>query len=732
MNRNTASPMGDHAGLRTIVGLIALVFGAPIFAGFLSTETFLPAVGRVPGQNGAQFYTTVWATNLTGLTVNFTFDFLKEGQANVTPASFADTLAPGETKVYENVVETKLGLNNALGAARVTSSGEILVAERIYNQQPGDDLGKTEGLFFAGVPKAFSISLGQSASIQGINQGGSENFRYNFALVETGGASTTVHVTLIDNLGATLGSRDYVLQPYEQLQPNVTDLFAGIATTNARIAATVTSGSGSVLIAGAQLANESQDSSGFEMSFRDDILGGGLGTGLTAVAHDGTLVGNGTVGTPLGVNPAAVVTSLNGLHGAVTLSGGSNVSLTPSGQTITIAASGGGGLALPYTASLSSTQTLFTLFNTGSGGAISGSVTGAGAFGVYGNSDNGVGVYGTSGSGYGVTGSSGSGGGVQGTSGVTNFPGIDGINNANGDGVFGISTTGTGVHGVSGSSSSAIGVNGTSTNGTGVNGSSSTGHGVTGQSSATGVNGSAIWANSTTSNGIALFATNNGNDATIVATNGSTGDIYKGFANGGTLVFEVTGSGQVHATSSLGVALAAQNSGTDATILATNTSGGDLFVGYSGGTVFEVTGAGNVKAHGSISPNSLDYADRLPSERGLEPGDVVAIGPDGLLRETTRANDTTVAGVYSTKPGVEGHNEAERRPTVPVALAGMIPVKVSAENGPIRAGDLLVSSSRPGRAMRAPAVPAPGTVLGKAMQSLTSGDGTVQMLVMLR
>ena len=445
--------------------LLALA-GSPLFAGFPSTEVFLPAVGRLPGLFGAQFYTTIWATNLTGSTVSFTFEFLKQGQANTNPASFSDTLAPGETKTYENVVETKLGLTDALGGARVTSSGEILVAERIYNQEPGDDLGKTEGLFFAGVPKSFAISLGQSASIQGIDQGGSENFRYNFALVETAGGSPTVHVVLYDGSGAALGSTDYSLHPYEQIQPNVEDLVKNLATTNARITATVTAGTGSVLLAGAQVANDSQDSSGFEMSFRDDLLGGGGGGGLSAVVHDGTLVGNGTVSTPLGVNPAAIVTSLNGLHGAVTLSAGSNVTLTPSGQTLTIAASGGGGgggLTLPFSGSAS--------------------VPAGAAFNVQ-------------------------------------NPGTDGV---------ALQGTGTGA-----------GVYGQSTSGNGIIGTSSSSWGVHGVSSGTGVNGAAMRAEG---NGIGLFATNTGSDATVVATNATSGVIYKGFANGGTLVFQVDATG---------------------------------------------------------------------------------------------------------------------------------------------------------------------------------------------
>jgi hypothetical protein len=67
-----------------------------------------------------------------------------------------------------------------------------------------------------------------------------------------------------------------------------------------------------------------------------------------------------------------------------------------------------------------------------------------------------------------------------------------------------------------------------------------------------------------------------------------------------------------------------------------------------------------------------------------------------------------------------------------LALTGRVPVKVSSENGPIRPGDLLVSSSTAGHAMRAASNPSPGTIIGKALGSLKEGNGTVEMLIMLR
>jgi hypothetical protein len=428
---------------------LALVWTATgcelLFAGFASTEAYLAAVGRVPGQGGAQFYTTVWASNLTTAPQTLTFQFLKQGQANPSPASFQDTLQPGETRVYENVVESRLGLNNAIGAARVTSTGEIFVSERIYNQAPGDDVGRTEGLFFAGVPKSFSISAGESASIQGIDQGGSENFRYNFALIETGGGSPTVNVQVFDGDGTLLGQKAYPLLPYEQLQPSVADVVPGIHTANARITATVTGGSGSVLLAGAQLANESQDSSGFEMTFRDELLGTG-GTGA-AIIHDSTLTGDGTSGSPLGVNPASVVTSVNGLHGGLALAAGSNVTITPNGSTLTISSSGGGGgLTLPFSGTaVSDSSPAFKVSNNGAGGVIEAqtSIEDSGAFGISGSSEAGIGVLGHSNMVDGVAGSGSP--GVSGDSASGN--GVFGVARSSGYGVKGLSVSGYGVYG---------------------------------------------------------------------------------------------------------------------------------------------------------------------------------------------------------------------------------------------------------------------------------------------
>jgi hypothetical protein len=134
-----------------------------------------------------------------------------------------------------------------------------------------------------------------------------------------------------------------------------------------------------------------------------------------------------------------------------------------------------------------------------------------------------------------------------------------------------------------------------------------------------------------------------------------------------------------------------------------------------------------------------DVAERIDSgDYDLHPGDVVEIDGDhpGHFRLAKTPSSASVAGVISTNPGVlmndqnpdTAGNKIERQ----LALIGRVPVKVTIENGAIRVGDLLVASSMPGHAMRAPADPAPGTVIGKALQNLSTGVGVIEMIVMLR
>jgi hypothetical protein len=145
---------------------------------------------------------------------------------------------------------------------------------------------------------------------------------------------------------------------------------------------------------------------------------------------------------------------------------------------------------------------------------------------------------------------------------------------------------------------------------------------------------------------------------------------------------------------------------------------------------------------GGTQTTGADFAESVSvagDKSNYEPGDVLMIDPDSD-RQVTLAHSpysTLVAGIYSTKPGVLATLHTSEDPRiaeeVPVAIVGIVPCKVTNENGPIHRGDLLVTSSTPGHAMRgSDASIRSGTVIGKALQNFTGTKGKIEVLVMPR
>jgi hypothetical protein len=67
---------------------------------------------------------------------------------------------------------------------------------------------------------------------------------------------------------------------------------------------------------------------------------------------------------------------------------------------------------------------------------------------------------------------------------------------------------------------------------------------------------------------------------------------------------------------------------------------------------------------------------------------------------------------------------------IPMGVVGVIPTKVCDEGGPIQRGDILVTSSHPGYAMKADLNKLkPGQAIGKALQPFTGETGKINVLV---
>ena len=192
-----------------------------------------------------------------------------------------------------------------------------------------------------------------------------------------------------------------------------------------------------------------------------------------------------------------------------------------------------------------------------------------------------------------------------------------------------------------------------------------------------------------------------------------------------------------------GTALAARanSSGTlyPTLYLVQENAAGNYVVGassYFGTRSFRIDRSGKGFFEGGTQTGGADFAERLDvgeAQGTLEPGDVLVISGsvDRAVERSAESFSTAVIGVYSTRPGVLAGAPDTGEPLVgvPVAITGIVPCKATTENGAIRRGDLLVTSSASGHAMRAGTAPPRGSVIGKAMQALDHGAGVIEILV---
>jgi hypothetical protein len=176
--------------------------------------------------------------------------------------------------------------------------------------------------------------------------------------------------------------------------------------------------------------------------------------------------------------------------------------------------------------------------------------------------------------------------------------------------------------------------------------------------------------------------------------------------------------------------------------------GGNVGIGTTNPQAkLEINGNLRFTADGSVQTTAWtgtlcggDYAESVKVSQDLAsigPGDALVVDPnnDDRFLKSAEPYSTAVMGVYSTKPGVLGRHQegAKAADEIPMAMVGIVPAKVSAENGPIHRGDLLVTSSTPGYLMKGTdRTRMLGAVVGKALGRLDTGTGVIEVGVTLQ
>jgi hypothetical protein len=419
------------------------------------------------------------------------------------------------------------------------------------------------------------------------------------------------------------------------------------------------------------------------------------------------------------------VRTLNDLVGDVTLAAGPSVTITPSGNTLTIDASAG----------LTAVSRDATLMGNGTSGSPLGvaaplQLLASNGTTISGANSSGQGVQGRSSSNTGVSGISDTGVGVSGTSNsgnVGDIAAVQGIAFGNG---------GKGVFGFAGFGGNGVGVAGRSTGGgRGVVGESlfGAGVGVWGETTsptdgtvgalgfASAANGRifGVWGE-TRSTGAGAAGVLGLSTATTGGTNGVWGESHSPAGVGGTFI-NLGGGDALQAQNNLRqVVFSVTNSGTTIT------------------KVLQIQGGADVSEQFDVGAS--EQASGRATRDHIEPGMVVSIDParPGKLLVSRTAYDRRAVGVISGAGGVQpglmlGQEGSVAAGAHPVALSGRVYCWADASHGAIRPGDLLTTSSTPGHAMKViNHAKAQSAVIGKAMTGLTRGKGLVLVLVSLQ
>ncbi len=277
--------------------------------------------------------------------------------------------------------------------------------------------------------------------------------------------------------------------------------------------------------------------------------------------------------------------------------------------------------------------------------------------------------------------------------------------------------------------------------------------GIYGVSSGTGGYAGLFHASNTSGNGPAVIAIADGNGNAITANATNTGDGVEATVDGsGSAIYGWVpnfGTGRAGRFANLNSAngqntVQINSNGTGNTLLINHTgASGNLATFQSGSVnVARINKAGRAFFNGGTQNSGADIAEAFDVEGHIsqyETGDILVISRDSdrTVEKSSEPYSNLVAGVYATKPGVlltEEKIDTDISDKVPMGVIGVIPTKVCHEGGPIKRGDLLVTSSIAGVAMKADTDKVKvGQVLGKALESYEGKDiGKINVLISIK
>lgn len=187
----------------------------PIHVG---NEMVIAAAAHVGGLEDTDWRTDLEVCNFTGDAAEFDLNLLMTDHNNASPQFVSITLAATTCERVSDVLDVSFSYEGSAALEIQSSRGELTVSSRTYNTT---EIG-TYGQFLPGASEATAVAAGEEARIIQLAQstGSSTGFRTNIGFVNRAGTPTIVVLDLRTETGASLGTLEFTLEPYEHRQIN--------------------------------------------------------------------------------------------------------------------------------------------------------------------------------------------------------------------------------------------------------------------------------------------------------------------------------------------------------------------------------------------------------------------------------------------------------------------------------------------------------------------------------
>jgi hypothetical protein len=219
-------------------------------------RTTIAGVANLPSGNG-MWQTDVRLFNSNPADVTATLEFFRQGESE--PAATRElTIAAGETRALDDVLQSLFGMTGAGGALRITTAVDSALAAsaRTYHRRENNS---TYGQYIAGATDSDAVGLGD-APLQILQVEESSRFRTNVGFSEVSGAETTVEVSVSLPGKKQSAVTQVTLRPNEYRQLNSLLASMGMQDAyNAQVTVRVVGGAGRVIAYGSVIDTITQD-----------------------------------------------------------------------------------------------------------------------------------------------------------------------------------------------------------------------------------------------------------------------------------------------------------------------------------------------------------------------------------------------------------------------------------------------------------------------------------------